>query len=406
VRLKYSLIISFILFVLLAFFSSGGKRVINYNPSYSSGHKIPYGCYVLRQSLPDLFPYAEITDSEETLYTGLNWDFSGQAIIIIDMEADIDELSAEYLAEWVAMGNTAFISSQEYPKYFEDSLGIDTEWYTLYLDTLYQGKLFTNPVYDSLQFSLSSGGAKFSRQFVIPDSIDYTVLGKYEKGRPNFIKMDYGKGEFYFNTLPQAFTNINVLDSVNGAYAPAALSYIRENEYIIWDNRYVTARKYSKTPVRYLLEQEPVRYAYFTALFTLLIFMIFSLKRRQKPIPVYSPPVNSTMEFVKTLGNLFKKSGDYKDIALKRYAYFGDFVRNRLHINLNSEDDKLPEQLAAKSRIDIYHVNKLLRMAGEIKSVYSIDSRMLTDFNTLLDYFYSRIRNATGIRPENRTRNN
>jgi hypothetical protein len=342
VRLKYSLIISFILFVLLVFFSSGGKRVINYNPSYSSGHKIPYGCYVLRQSLPDLFPYATIVDSEETLYTGLNWDFSGQALIIIDMEADIDELSAEYLAEWVAMGNTAFISSQEYPKYFEDSLGIDTEWYTLYLDTLYQGKLFTNSVYDSLQFSLSSGGAKFSRQFVIPDSIDYTVLGKYEKGRPNFIKMDYGKGEFYFNTLPQAFTNINVLDSVNGAYAPAALSYIRENEYIIWDNRYVTARKYSRTPVRYLLEQEPVRYAYFTALFTLLIFMIFSLKRRQKPIPVYSPPVNSTMEFVKTLGNLFKKSGDYKDIALKRYAYFGDFVRNRLHINLNSEDDKLP----------------------------------------------------------------
>ncbi|MEH6512126.1 MAG: hypothetical protein V7734_03375 [Maribacter arcticus] len=43
-------------------------RPINWRPSYTSISKIPFGCFVLFNELPSLFPNSEIQSVEESIY--------------------------------------------------------------------------------------------------------------------------------------------------------------------------------------------------------------------------------------------------------------------------------------------------------------------------------------------------
>ena len=140
--------------------------------------------------------------------------------------------------------------------------------------------------------------------------------------QPNFVKINFGEnnGAFYIHTNPFAFTNYHLLDTKED-YAATVLSFLPKQQ-VIWDNYYKSGRKIISSPLHYILTSPALKWAFYTSVFTLLLFVIFRGKRTQRIIPVVEPLENSTVEFTQTIGELYYQSGDYTNIISKKSNTF------------------------------------------------------------------------------------
>ena len=59
-----------------------------------------------------------------------------------------------------------------------------------------------------------------------------------------------------------------------------------------------------ETPLRFWLQNEPLRWAAYLTIAGLLLFCVFYARRRQRVIPVVEEPKNRSLEFVKLIGTL------------------------------------------------------------------------------------------------------
>ena len=50
--------------------------------------------------------------------------------------------------------------------------------------------------------------------------------------------------------------------------------------------------------------------------------MIFNAKRRQRVVPIINPLPNTTLDFTKTIGNLYYQEGNHQNIVDKKIIYF------------------------------------------------------------------------------------
>jgi hypothetical protein len=69
--------------------------------------------------------------------------------------------------------------------------------------------------------------------------------------------------------------------------------------------------------------------------------MIFTAKRKQKPIPVIKSPPNKMLDFVRSISSLYLMKNNNADIILKKYIYWGDELRRKYGLDImNEEHDK------------------------------------------------------------------
>ncbi|HEV8538058.1 MAG TPA: DUF4350 domain-containing protein, partial [Bacteroidota bacterium] len=103
-------------------------RPVDWTPSFSALDKIPYGTYVLREMIPDLFPGDSIRVSDQSLYTLLerNDSATGQNLLIMNDAFGPDELELRSLLEYVGNGNSVFIAAGSLSHQIADSLGFKT----------------------------------------------------------------------------------------------------------------------------------------------------------------------------------------------------------------------------------------------------------------------------------------
>ena len=186
-----------------------------------------------------------------------------------------------------------------------------------------------------------------------------TVLG-YQNGdstRVNYIKVKYYDGEFLLHSQPTAFTNFHLLKGNHFEYAQKVLSYIPKNN-IYWFIKNQDGQVISQSPMRYILNQPALKWAWYIFLLGTLIFMIFNAKRKQRIIPIKKPLPNTTVDFTKTIGNLYYQEGDHDNIINKKIVYFLEKIRNVYLIDTNKLDDEFIKKLHLKSGKDISDIQR------------------------------------------------
>ena len=103
-------------------------------------------------------------------------------------------------------------------------------------------------------------------------------------------------------------SNIYLVQGENYPMIHYLMSYIPGNE-IVWTEFYELGRSMSKTPFRYILSQPALKTAFYILLIGLLGFIFFEIKRKQRAIPIIKPPDNDSLQFVRTIGNLYFENG-------------------------------------------------------------------------------------------------
>ena len=387
---KYSKFVIFFLLTFLLFIivRITEPRGIDWSLSFSKDDKIPYGNYILYNLLPELFSGDSIQTSQFPVYNILkDKNYSNSSYIFINNIFAPDELDTRELLNYVNDGNNVFVASNFIRGKLSDTL-----------------KVVTNLTYignDSIKINFSNFNLKNNVPYSFKDSpLDYyftdfdtakiVALGFNQENKANFIRIKFGKGNFYLNTVPIAFTNYNVLDSLNSDYIFKSLSYLPAGKTVFWDEYYKTGRAAVRTPLRFILSSLPLRWAYYILIFSILVYIIFEGKRKQRIIPEINPLQNSTLEFAGIIGKLYYQQKNHKNIAEKKVRYFMDQIRSRYYIRPDDINDETLEKISRRSGVELKEVEPIFKYINYIEILPKVKEKELKHINSLIESFYKK----------------
>ncbi|MDF4222449.1 DUF4350 domain-containing protein [Maribacter sp. M208] len=354
-------------------------RPINWRPSYTSVSKIPFGCFVLFNELPNIFSNSEVKSVESSMYDALLQRDSTilSNYLIINDYIYLDEQETNQVLKYVANGNHVFIATNNLTGKLADTLNIEvTQQYGIQEDSVKAS--FTNKSFQQKDFFFTRGVNP--SYFVSLDTLNTEILGHLEfkssslletneeetNVRPNFIKTSFGKGNFIINTLPVAYTNFYILGN-NKNYTTQSLSYLN-NHFLYWDDYKKSGRKVITSPMRFVLNQPALKWGYYLLVIGLLLFVVFKAKREQRIIPVIKPLENSSVAFAKTVGSLYYQNRDYTNLNNKKITYFLTYIRNRYYVNTTILDENLITQLSAKASKSKDETKALIELIESLKN--------------------------------------
>ena len=403
------LLITIIGFILVEIYK---PKPVDWTPTFSNKDKIPYGCELLYKVLPNIFPNQKISDEKVPI-------FSKKRTVKLPPKSNylyvfsyfrVDSLSLVKLLDYVQKGNSVFIASENF-------FGLDD---TLHFQTSYVKDLaindsasinFINPTIRKLSDYKYQNQAA-DTYFDIKDSTKnintFTVLGKNSKGFPNFIRVNFGKGMFFLNSVPMAFTNFYMVKDDNSDYAFKALSYLPEQP-IFWDE-YVNKMSIGKSvksisksreakgqedvqesPFKFIVSQPALKWAYFITLSALLIYLIFEGKRRQRIIPIMEIPKNTSLQFVETIGSLYYNQKDHKTIAEKKITHFLAYIRTKFYLKTTEIDQEFKTDLSNKSGISLREITDLFNYISFVQNNNYTDENQLITLNEQIENFYKNV---------------
>jgi hypothetical protein len=363
-------------------------KEIDWKITLSSEDKAPFGGYILYHQLKDLFPNAAINSYRSPVYNQLNnFNETGTAYILIAEQLQFSGEDVEELLDYVVSGNYVFLAASGFSKALTDSLRFKTaRRFDMIKDSITIN--LTNP---QLHADNNYGFKPMTVDGYINkvDSAAHVALGNNQLNDINFIRMSYGDGAFFIHAMPLCFSNYFMLTVPNADYTAKVLSYLpKTTKTIFWDEYYKLGASGSQNPLRFILNNTWLRWAFRVGLATMLLFVLFGMKRKQRVIPVIPPLENSTVNFVKTVGNSYFNQHDNKNIALKKISYFLEYVRSNLFLSTNNLDDEFTRLFSNKTGISEEEVSKLTNLIGHIQEVPQVEDQVLLELNRRIDNFY------------------
>ena len=366
-------------------------KPVNWAVNLSKDEKSPYGSYILYQQLKDIFPHAVINAYRQPVYNQINnFTASNTAYLLVEPALEISKDDLNELLNYVVAGNYVFIAAGNFSKALMDTLNFNT---ARRFDIARKDSAtinFTNPALradTNYGFTAMTLDAYFNKA----DTMHSIALGDNQRKDINFIKIPYGEGAFFIHAAPLCFSNYFMLTRSNAAYTAKALSYLPGNiKQVYWDEYYKRGPEGSDNPFRFLLANAWLRWAFRISVFTILLFILFEMKRKQRVIPVIEPPRNSTLDFVQTVGSVYFNQHDNKNIALKKINYFMEFVRSGFYLSTSQFNDAFIQALAKKSGVSENETRQLVNLIYEINESPQITDQALIQLSNQIDSFYAK----------------
>lgn len=395
---KITLGILLLLVIGLTYLEANAPQPLNWFPSYAKQDKIPLGSYVLYKTWkPELskqlheinippFKYLNesITDSlQNSTYFFLNNTIS------------FDKSELHTMLDWVAKGNDLFIASHTFSQELLDTLQLKTQPYPLQIDTdlEYEPKTevaLVNPNLTKDTFSIPHEFQAF--YFSKIDTVKSTVLGKIQlsrakkKNTANFIKTSFGDGTIYMHTTPEAFSNYFILQQQNYKYIEHALAYIQPKNKVLWDNYYKTGKAAPQNLLYVLMNNKALRWAYYFILIAGVLFIYFEGKRKQRAIPVVTPPKNQSYAYTQTIAELYLEKKEITHLTQKKIQHFMEYIQQHYRLNSTKKDEEFFTLLAEKSGNKLETVKKLFQQI-EKSQIKAGDSEVFMNLNTAIYQF-------------------
>ncbi len=372
---KILLIVFVAVLALLVYTEATKKQPINWFPSYSKLDKIPLGTYVLHDLLSakmaDRFievnkpPYEVLKDSTLT-----------GTYLFLNNYVSFDKTEVEDLLEWTSKGNQIFIAASSLPDKIIDTLSLKTTSDYL-LDNM-----GSEPILNFTNKKLKAKNAyRLNKEFNVTyfeevDTLNQKMLGltqifndtlKITRPNVNFIEAPFGEGKIFIHLQPQIFSNYVLLSEENKELAEKALSYIPEDSNLIWDNHYKSGKRINTSPLRAILTNRYLKWAYYIMLIGVVLYVLFQGKRKQRSIKIVTPLKNKTFEYTQTISGMYLDKKEHHKIALKQINLFFEFIRTRLRLPTEKVDNRFFKAVAARSGNTLEDTQAIFTMIEKIQ---------------------------------------
>lgn len=450
----FSMLVLFVLFCLLQV--NLPKKFV-WSPTFSHVDKQPLGCFVfdsvLTQSLPNGYHVTKKTffqlDQEHAKE-------KISVLMVVDQQ-DLKQLDVKYLCNIARRGGKVMVVASsslddgrnadtvvvdELERTFkvkiEDGMyfslrGIlnglrahDNDMYdtiywnnreTMYAAQSYRmfynmvgGTLFVDsvPKVKKLAYTLSTAGYdyKYDSLYVGDFTRFDTIVDKKErieridtfaiKKIPAVVSVPYGKGEVIFVSSPLLFTNYGMLEGNTFVYIFRLMSYLadlpvyRTEAYVKTDAMLVA----EQSPFWEFIKRPPLRWALYLALLGVVLFMIFTARRRQRVIPIMSKPANRSLEFIQLIGTLYYQRKDHVDLVRKKFKLFAEELRKTAGVDISdvNTDDSEYLLLAEKTGMNSDRLKKVIRQIRLV--LHSEGNISVEEMRSLIDAMDTIVRHA------------
>ncbi len=274
------------------------------------------------------------------------------------------------------VGGTLFVDSV--PKVKRLAYTLSTAGYDYKLDSLYVGD-FTG--FDTIVDEKER-----------IERIDTFAIKKV----PTAVLVPYGKGEVIFVSSPLLFTNYGMLEGNTSVYIFRLMSYLadlpvyRTEAYVKTDAMLVA----EQSPFREFIKRPPLRWALYLALLGVVLFMIFTARRRQRVIPIMSKPANRSLEFIQLIGTLYYQRKDHVDLVRKKFKLFAEELRKTAGVDISdvNTDDREYLLLAEKTGMNSDRLKKVIRQIRLV--LHSEGNISVEEMRSLIDAMDTIVRHA------------
>ncbi len=446
-----------VLFVLFCLLQVNLPKKFVWSPTFSHVDKQPLGCFVfdsvLTQSLPNGYHVTKKTffqlDQEHAKE-------KISVLMVVDQQ-DLKQLDVKYLCNIARRGGKVMVVASssfddgrnadtvvvdELERTFkvriEDGMyfslrGIlsglkahDNDMYdtiywnnreTMYAAQSYRmfynmvgGTLFVDsvPKVKRLAYTLSTAGYDYKHDSLyVGDFTRFdTIVDKKErieridtfaiKKIPVAVSVPYGKGEVIFVSSPLLFTNYGMLEGNTSVYIFRLMSYLadlpvyRTEAYVKTDAMLVA----EQSPFREFIKRPPLRWALYLALLGVVLFMIFTARRRQRVIPIMSKPANRSLEFIQLIGTLYYQRKDHVDLVRKKFKLFAEELRKTAGVDISdvNTDDREYLLLAEKTGMNSDRLKKVIRQIRLV--LHSEGNISVEEMRSLIDAMDTIVRHA------------
>jgi hypothetical protein len=401
-----------LLLVYYYFTASEEGNKYQWSQNYRAASDQPYGLKFLKEMLESYRPESNFIMNERKMLKKLldSASLSGNAdYVFIGQSMFLNSEDAEALVNFMRAGNDAFIASDEAPAdiisrvYFKEC-NAELQ-YTVPEVT---ESLIANFYHDTLRretgyayrYRYGAENYPYNWQHITPaifcDSTRSVIpLGSHQSVNVNFIKIPVDKGNLYLHCNPLLFTNYFLTKEDKVEYAAGVFSHLSGND-IIWDEYSKVPMSNKKnpydSPLYYILQQPALKYAWWLLLITVILYVLFAAKRKQRVIPVLETKSNTSLEYINLISTLHYQNGNHLDMAKKKMKYFLYFVRSRYGISTDSINEQHIKRIAEKSRMNIEDVKIIFDQYHFLESKFSenIEANRLLNLYYAIENFYQK----------------
>ncbi|WP_312901392.1 hypothetical protein [Chryseobacterium taichungense] len=375
---KIYAVIFIIVMIILALFEVNKTESTDWRKNFDINQKSPFGLFVFNNEINTLFKN-NVKKVSQTPYDYYQTDKKAHNILVI--EEEIDKQSWNKILNQVSDGSDAMLIMSEMPKEISDSIGFYDSQISFEDENVLKltDKKYQN---DFIHLDKFPSGRGFT--FIKPG---VEILGKtVEKNnsdQANFIKIKFGNGNIYVHCEPLFITNYYLLKRGNVKYAQDVFSYLKDRETIWFVENDAQVSKFF---LRFILSHPALKYAWWVLLGGLVLFIFFNAKRKQRIVPIIEPLKNTSVDFVKSIGNLYLQEGDFHDMMAKKAQYFLNKVRMDLLIDTQHLDEEFAKKLHLKTGKPMEMITEAIHLIRKAQDPYAqVMKEDLAKMNKLLD---------------------
>ncbi len=380
--------------------------------SYSYKSKEPYGTKLLYNMLKKNVTKSKFKTIDKSVEKQLPLKVYASNYFFIGNYIMEDTAEMQHLLSYVEKGNKAFIFTNNPPEYLLKQLTGRYLGYDYYNDTII-GYNYYNDTVIGVHYPDDTNSLYFKHRFLkhnvyhdwcfIENEYFYDTLVSFHNFTPlsfvdgnhvNYFSVEYGKGKFYFNSLPIIFSNYHLIRDEGYKNAKKCFKYFH-NGTIYWDERNKITTNYSSinmpdsSPLRYILSQKSFSWAWYIGIALVLLYVFFRSKREQRIIPIINPTKNTSLEFSKAISVLYYQTKDNTIIAEEIMKMFLVFIKNKYGININfTQYEVYVPQLAVISEISEKNINDIFKKSITANYGDKTDKDNLVNFHRSIEYFY------------------
>ena len=350
-------------------------KQFSWKPTFAHKDRNPFGCYVVDSILSHTMPMG-YTVNAKSLYE-LSQSDRRQGVLIVSNQLELTETDYKSVKNILKRGGKVMIIGEEH--YYGDLDSIMIEHFGICFSG--NSRVFSlkgmkqkienqsTDLQDTISWNDRDGiypGRKYSvynslmGNSILTDTvkqIDYIAYynewseagGENGYGGNRWISKSsllaarhkIGRGEVILVACPLVFTNYGMITANTAEYIHRLMTLMKDvpvTRTVTYMSTEETAMT-ERSPLRYFLGQPPLRWALCLTLLTILIFMVFTARRRQRIIPVVKGPQNKSLEFIQLIGTLYFHKHDNTDLVRKKFIFFSEEIRRRLMVDVQDTND-------------------------------------------------------------------
>lgn len=383
-------------------------KAYNWNETYANEGKQPYDIGILTGLLDGFFSGKELRSITNLKYDTSYVEAEGSNLIYIDGRVYIDSTDADKLMAFAAKGNTVFISASNAHSLLdricrECGTPPKGKWIDKRKAKRLKPYTTSNPRQDTLaiHYQVADELVRYPWPYFNVDHCDvlhFKKVGGFEaiqNDYTNFLEAKVGEGRVLLHCTPLMFTNYHMIKPGVLNHTEQVLAHLPEGDIYLVDPQFDFPTSpnrplITESPLRFILGNDALRWAWYLILALSLLYVLSTMRRKQKSMQVITRPENEALKFVDVMSRFFQKEGKHKDVVSLQLKLLLNHLRRRYRIAHHVADETFYREAAVKLNMEQMQVTNFFKDLNRAANNSTLTDKDFIAIDKKITEFYAK----------------